>query len=724
MRIKRYLILLFLTLLSFKNFATHIVGGEIYYDCLGNNNYKITLKVYRDCYLGQVGFDDPATIFIFDNNGVFVDSVQMPLPTPVVLPITINNPCFVPPTDVCVEEVIYETTINLPPSAGGYNITYQRCCRNGSILNIIDPGNVGSTYMTHIPDPGLAICNSSVRYNYFPPIFLCANVPLIFDHSATDPDSDSIFYQFCDPYLGLDASCPWLGPQGAASGCAAIGNPPPFSFVPWFAPYNGSYPMSSSPAMAVNPTTGLMTGTPDMIGQWVVGVCAYEYRNGVLINTNKRDFQFNVVNCPGLPVASIPQQQTFCFGYTVNFSQTSLNAFSYQWNFGDPSTLLDTSSIQSPTYTYPAPGNYNVTLIINPGTLCADTAINTFNIQPLLDPNFVSPPGECIYENSFDLTAAGALMGNGTFTWNFGSNATPISSTSQNPTNIVFDSVGIFPVTLTVSENGCTETYTSTIEVYPKPIANYGLATALACDLQPVQFIDSSLATTPLIYAWNFGDGTFSSEQNPSHLYPAIGNYPTSLIIANSYGCKDTFALPSPLGVYPSPVAGFTVTPQDTSIFHPQVTTFDQSIGAIDCNISFGDGWSSNNCDTTHNYSAPGTYTLMQVVTNVNGCKDTAYLDVIIRPEFLFWIPNAFTPNNNGLNDVFKPVILGVHNYEFLIFDRWGEQIFKTNDMNEGWNGFFKGRLCTNDVFVYKIVFRDDVDNLDHQYIGRVTLVR
>jgi hypothetical protein len=112
------------------------VGGEIYYDCLGNNNYKITLKVYRDCYLGQVGFDDPATIFIFDNNGVFVDSVQMPLPTPVVLPITINNPCFVPPTDVCVEEVIYETTINLPPSAGGYNITYQRCCRNGSILNI------------------------------------------------------------------------------------------------------------------------------------------------------------------------------------------------------------------------------------------------------------------------------------------------------------------------------------------------------------------------------------------------------------------------------------------------------------------------------------------------------------------------------------------------------------------------------------------------------------
>jgi gliding motility-associated-like protein len=740
MRIKQCLILLFLTLLSFKNFATHIVGGEIYYDCLGNNNYKITLKVYRDCINGIAPYDDPATVFIFNSSGAFIDSVEIPFPGSVQLPVTINNPCFTPPTNICVEEAIYQTIVNLPPLAGGYDIVYQRCCRNQTILNLINPGDVGSTYMTHIPDPALAICNNSSRYNNFPPIFLCAEVPLIFDHSSTDPDGDSIYYEFCDPFTGLYNCCPILGVAGASinyttqnpgpSGCGlgaycpGIASPPPYTFVPWLAPYNASYPMSSSPAMAVNPSTGLMTGTPNMIGQWVVGVCAREYRNGVLINTNKRDFQFNVVNCPGLPVASIPQQQTFCFGYTVNFSQTSLNAFSYHWDFGDPTTALDTSNVLSPTYTYPFPGNYDVMLIINPGTLCADTAINTFNIQPLLDPNFVSPPGECIYENSFNLTAAGAFMGNGTFTWNFGPNATPSTSNAQNPTNVVFDSIGIYSVTLTVSENGCTETYTSNLEVYPKPVANYGLAVALACDLQPVQFVDSSSSTTPLNYTWTFGDGTFSSEQNPAHLYPAIGNYSTNLIIANSYGCKDTFALPSPLGVYPSPVAGFSVTPQDTSIFHPQVTTFDQSIGAIDCNISFGDGWSSNSCDTIHSYTAPGTYTLMQVVTNVNGCRDTAYLDVIIRPEFLFWIPNAFTPNNNGLNDVFKPVILGVHNYEFLIFDRWGEQIFKTNDMNEGWNGFFKGRLCTNDVFVYKIVFRDDVDNLDHQYIGRVTLVR
>jgi len=731
MNFKKYTLLLFLTLLSVKNFATHIVGGEIYYDCLGNNDYRITLKLYRDCINGLASYDNPATIFIFDSNGNLLNNIQMPFPGAVVLPVTINNPCFVPPTNICVEEAVYTTTVNLPPIAGGYNIVYQRCCRNNTILNLINPGDVGSTYMTHIPDASIVSCNNSSRYNNFPPIFLCAEVPLIFDHSATDPDGDSIFYQFCDPFTGLDPCCPILGPQasnGNGAGCPAVcpfnANSPPYSFVPWLAPYNASYPMSSSPAMAVNSVTGLMTGTPNMLGQWVVGVCAYEYRNGVLINTNKRDFQFNVVNCPGLPVASIPQQTTFCFGYTVNFSQTSLNAFSYTWDFGDLTTTSDVSTLQSPTYTYSTPGNYNVTLIINPGTLCADTAVNTFQIMPLLNPNFTPPPGQCVYNNSFSFTPGGAFMGNGTFNWNFGANASATTSNLQNPNNISFNAVGTYPVTLTVSENGCTETYTANVNVYPKPIANYGLASETACNLQPVQFIDSSTTTTPLIYEWFFGDGGTSNEQNPLHTYPALSTYNTSLIITNAHGCKDTFNLPSPLTIHPSPTAAFIVNPNDTSIFYPNVTAFDLSSNAVECELHWGDGGSSNNCDTTHRYTTPGTYNIMQIVTNIHGCKDTAYAEVIIRPEFLFWIPNAFTPNNNGLNDVFKPVILGVHNYEFLIFDRWGELIFKTNNIEEGWNGYYKNKLCTNDVFVYKINFRDDVQHVDYQYIGRVTLVR
>ena len=348
MKAKHFILLLFLTAFSLKNFATHIVGGEIYYDCLGGNNYKITLKIYRDCFNGQAPYDSPAVIFIFDNAGNFIDSVDMAFPGSVQLPASVISPCLIPPTNICVEEADYVTTINLPPLAGGYDIVYQRCCRNITILNLIGPGNVGSTYMTHIPTTGVAPCNNSPRFNNFPPIFLCASVPLVFDHSATDPDGDSLYYQFCDPYIGLDPNCPQLGAAGSQGGaCPTIATPPPISFVPWLSPYSGSYPTSSSPAMAINSNTGLMTGTPNMIGQWVIGVCVNEYRNGVLISTNKRDFQFNVVSCPNVPVASIPAQTTFCTGFQVNFNQTSLNAFTYHWDFGDPSTLTDTSNLWS-----------------------------------------------------------------------------------------------------------------------------------------------------------------------------------------------------------------------------------------------------------------------------------------------------------------------------------------------------------------------------------------
>src|SRR5688572_16115520 len=188
--------------------ATHIVGGEIYYDCLGNNDYRITLKVYRDCINGQAPYDNPAYVGIFNINGVLLDSAKLPFPGSNFVPPTINTPCYTPPTSVCVEEAIYQGIINLPPIAGGYVLAYQRCCRNNTILNLNNPGQVGSTYTINIPPTSLAICNSSARYNNFPPIYLCEGAPLVFDHSATDPDGDSLVYELCDPYDGASSALP------------------------------------------------------------------------------------------------------------------------------------------------------------------------------------------------------------------------------------------------------------------------------------------------------------------------------------------------------------------------------------------------------------------------------------------------------------------------------------------------------------------------------------
>lgn len=714
----RLLLIFVLLLSSLSASATHIVGGEIYYDCLGANNYLITLKVYRDCLNGQAPYDNPAIVGVFDINGNLLQTLSLPFPGSAQVPPTINNPCYTPPGSVCVEEAIYTGTANLPPIPGGYVLAYQRCCRNNTILNLNNPGNVGSTYTISIPDASIATCNNSPRYNHFPPIYICQGAPLVFDHSATDPDGDSLVYSLCDPYDGASPGAPQPNPPAG----------PPYAFVPFASPYSGSYPMSSNPALAIDPATGQLTGTPNMIGQWVVGVCVTEYRNGNIVSVNKRDFQFNVLPCPLLTVSSIPSQQTFCFGYNVQFVNGSFNATSYFWDFGDGSTLADTSHLFAPSYTYADSGVYNVMLICNPGTVCADTGYTTFYIYPLLAPSFVPPAGQCFNGNSYNFTAGGAFMGNGTFNWNFGANASPSTSSAQNPTNVVYNAPGIYPVTLTVTENGCTQTYTDSVYVYPMPTANFNALPDTGCSPFTMQFTDSSIAGTPLIYLWDFGDGFTSAQSNPVHTYTAPGVYDVTLVIATSNGCVsiDTFSVPDMITVYPVPTAGFSVDSMSVSIFNPFITFFDQSVGGTSCLYDFGDGTTSLDCaDQTHTFPTYGPYTITQYVYNDFGCVDTAQILVEVRPEFRFWIPNTFTPNGDGLNDIFIPQIMGVENYRFYIFDRWGELIFESNDnIYKGWDGRYMGDKCQEDVYVWKLIFDDLPTGKEHQYIGHVNLVR
>ncbi len=711
-------------LLCLQSFATHIVGGEIYYDHLGGNNYKITLKVYRDCYNGQAPYDNPAYIGVFDSNGNLLDTLSLPFPGSTVLPVTLNSPCFIPPTNICVEEAIYSIVTNLPPITGGYTLAYQRCCRNQTILNLVNPGAVGATYIETIPDPALAAVNSSPRFKNFPPIFLCAGNPLNFDHSAIDPDGDVLVYKLCDPFDGASQAIPQPIPPAG----------PPYAFVPFQSPYSGTYPMSSSPAIAVNPSTGMLTGTPNMIGQWVVGVCCEEWRGNQLIGIHRRDFQFNVTNCPPVPIASIPSQTTFCFGMTVNFQNYSVNATTYHWDFGVSSLTNDTSNLFQPTYTYAQPGTYTVTLIANPGTPCADTNVTVFQIYPLLAPTFVPPPPQCFVGNSFNFTAGGSFVGGNTstFLWNFGVNATPQTSSQQNPNGITFNAPGTYTVSLTVSENNCTKTYIDTVLVLPMPVVNFNALPQDGCVPFTVQFTDSSVTGAAVVtYTWDFGDGSpVSNAQNPVHTYTQPGTYNVTLTLVVSNGCTGTYSItiPNMITVHPKPTAFFTANPTETTIFNPDITFTDGSSGGVSCILYFGDGGFSNNCSTVHTYTNWGTFDPYQVVTNQWGCKDTFRLSIIIHPEFRFWIPNAFTVNGDGLNDVFKPVVIGVQDYHFYIFDRWGNQIFHTDDTNAGWDGRVQGgksgEVAQEDVYVWLAEFVDLEQFRQHKITGHVSLIK
>lgn len=738
--LKIYSLILFLLICKLAD-ATHIVGGEIYYDYLGSNSYRVTMKVYRDCINGVPPFDDPAFMTIFRGDGSVYSTLNVALTSSITVPPSNNSPCA-PTTagSACVEEAIYVTTVTLPPLTGGYYIAYQRCCRNGTILNLVNPGAVGATYWEHIPGPEVTSVNSSPRFTKRPPIYICKGVPIKFDHAATDPDGDSLVYSLCTPFNGLDQCCPIMG-GGASAGCPpcpTANTPPPYVSVPFATPYSASYPLASNPAININPQTGFLNGSPTTIGQWVVGVCVSEYRHGVLIGTHHRDFQFNVIACPLMGVAGIEGETTtnngagtgYCNGFTISYHNASQgNNTSYFWDFGDPNTTTDTSYAYNPTYTFNTIGVYTVTLITNPGNPCADTTHQVFHVYPLLSPSIVTPTAQCVTNNSYQFSANGGYTGSGTFSWVFGPDANPPSASTKSVTGVHYNTAGTYSVSFTVNENGCTATDYDTIIVYPSTKAAIGNFTAVGCDPYELTFPNVSSGVS-MNYEWKFSDGTTSTDQNPTHVFTPPGVYSVSLTAISSQFCMDTSKVVAvnSITVNPTPTAGFVGTPTITTIFDPDINFYNTTVvseNIVSWFYNFDDGSGSSEINPMHTYHMWGDYNVTQTVTNAFGCPNTARLLIRILPEFRFWIPNAFTPGNkDGLNDVFKPSVIGVEEYSFLIFDRWGAQIYKTDNPDEGWNGTYKHGECTDDVYIWKCDFKNVVSKEHEYHVGHVMLVR
>lgn len=310
-------VLLFAGLLSCSHLqATHIVGAQLYYECLnsGSNTYKVTLKLYRDCLNGQAPYDDSIFLYIFHGNST---PFQTPYDIKVVYipPITPQLPpvppaCVGSPVNLCTEEGIYETIIQLPPYAFGYDLAWARCCRNYAITNLANPAAEGVTFLAHIPPPNLAACNTMPIFKNTPPIFLCAGQPFSFDYSAIDADGDSLVYQLSNPYTGTNlvgtgAGNPQMGGnQPVISPANPIG-PPPYANVLFAPGHSFTNPFGPGSTTVIDPSTGLLEVTPASIGIYVLAVSVFEYRNGQLLSENKQDIQIHVIAC--LPQDAPPE---------------------------------------------------------------------------------------------------------------------------------------------------------------------------------------------------------------------------------------------------------------------------------------------------------------------------------------------------------------------------------------------------------------------------------
>jgi gliding motility-associated-like protein len=297
------------------------------------------------------------------------------------------------------------------------------------------------------------------------------------------------------------------------------------------------------------------------------------------------------------------------------------------------------------------------------------------------------------------------------------------------------------PNTYTVIVNdGCTIPNTSaTFSVYVTPAPNATFTPILSKGCAPLTVtyngIGDSTTTNANPFIWQFGgqSETANPYLNPQVItYQNPGTYSLTLIVVNKYGCRQEIKAPLVAEAYPVPLAGFFPSPSKASLMEPTITFTNTSSNANSYVWDFGD-YSYPNTNSSyvmnpnHLYSNVGSYQIYLVAINAQGCKDTAMATIDITPDMGVYIPNAFTPDGNGRNDVFMPYGYGIKEdmYKMEIFDRWGELIFNSTEFRKGWDGKVKGSdvIAQDGVYIYKITITD-LENNKKNYVGHVTLIK
>lgn len=469
--------------------ASHIVGGTINYRFIGNNQYLITFKIYRDCN-GTAKFDGDSSAATFTPFyfGIFEDRIdgnifleserQLLIKSKSTIQPPIANSCLIP-NGSCVEEGIYETIITLPRSDIGYTIIHQRCCRNDNILNVEDmPGTTdkpGITLKCYIPPTNLYFNHSAV-FKKYPPIFICKNQAFYFDHSAYDPNGDVLRYYLATPISGLTSSYPTSSNQTLSD------NQP----ITWATPYSLDNVLGGIPPLTIDSLTGFLSCKPNANGRFVVSIMVVEKRNDTAIDTVMRDFQFNVVDCD-IPKADMPFQNgtydpntgigdylyTFCDTFFVRFKNTSTNASIYRWDFGDPvSGVANYSTLFEPTHTYSDTGVYFVKLyaykVKSVGDTCKDSTFRYVRVFPKFIVNFTLDTAACpdsIIQFTDRTTSYYGITQK--WRWDFGDGKT---STVINPKHSYTNS-GIYSVRLTATDSKkCIDDTSYSVVIHQKPL--------------------------------------------------------------------------------------------------------------------------------------------------------------------------------------------------------------------------------------------------------------
>jgi gliding motility-associated-like protein len=873
---KRLLVTIIILLSIESSYAAHIKGGFFTYEYLGpgtidpnNIRYRITLTVYMICSATDGQISNPINFSIFNAaNNQFLQDASVSISSQYFLNKSEDELCISGDQRKCFYKVVvYDlASIELPSTPDGYIISYQRCCRIAGIQNIAGSGAVGNTFTIRIPGTSVGLnahTNSSPAFLVNDTAVVCSGSYFQYSFSASDPNpEDSLSYVFCNALTGATQDDP--APVTASA--------PPYASVPYNFPFNGSQPMGSG--VTIDPRTGIISGiAPAAAGEYVLCVCINEYRQGVLIGTTRKELHVEVGDCAPIRANLNPEYIT-CDGFSYTFSNSGDQSLitSYDWFFGDPgSGTANSSNLASPTHAFSDTGTFIVTLIVNRGDPCSDTATTRMKVYPGFFPDFTNT-GICLTNpvqfNDATVTNYGVVD---SWSWNFG-DVTTLADTSQmqNPVWTYAD-IGSKDITLIAANSkGCRDTITKNVIIIDKPPITLAFSDTLICVPDAVQLQASGtgiFSWTPLTNIVNANTATPTVNPTATTWYhvqlseqgcintdsvrvrvvsfvtlnaradtiicltdavqlsavsdglqylwspavtlndPALQNpiaapigTTTYQVIARIGSCSATDNVTVTTIPYPLANAG-----EDTTICYDQSAylhgihngssfTWSPTSSLTNFNtldpIAFPSGTTEYILSSFDNLGCPkphrdtvlvtvllkivpyaGNDTLVVVgqpvqlnaeggtsyqwipatglnnsliknpvgiygadidsvhytvlVFNSAGCVDSAFVTVtIFKTNPYVFVPTAFTPNGDGLNDFIRPIAVGVKRINhFSIYNRWGQLLFKSSINGHGWDGKIGGVPQASNVFVWMV---NAVDYLDKPIFlkGTVTLLR
>ncbi|MCC6841196.1 MAG: PKD domain-containing protein [Flavobacteriales bacterium] len=447
---------------------------------------------------------------------------------------------------------------------------------------------------------------------------------------------------------------------------------------------------------------------------------------------------FGCTDTTTVPVTVYPEiNATFqlpaeaCSPAVLNLVAESPTAVQVLWAMGDGVTLVGTNV----NHTYLNTGNtdttFTVELVATSAYGCTDTVQHSIIIHPLPSAAFLATPFSQTFPDATVTITNTTADGQWSYAWSMGDGN---GSTQEDPGPYTYGTWGNYNITLVVSTGICQDTASQQIVISPPlPTASF-IGSGIGCAPLTVPFTNTSLLGAG--YQWQFGDGGTSIAENPVHEYYSPGTYTVTLTVFGQNGGVNTAVKVDSVVVHPSSVAYFTAQPSTVVVPAQPLFTYNLSSNATSFVWDFGDGTFSNDVSPVHYYQTPGDYSVSLIANNQWNCPDTFAVAGVVTAlaggDIVF--PNAFTPGNNGPTDgvydpnsfdnaIFHPMSSGVVAYKLQVFNRWGELLFVTEDIDIGWDGYYRGQLSKQDVYVWKAYARF-VSGEEKRLTGDLTLLR